>query len=218
MQQELQLRGEGNRVVTLFGRVFERSWSEIAATPYAHSAESWYLADAVPPRAALFVVGDMEHWYASAADDAAHAAWFAATDPGRETAICLKHPGGQELPSTMPGVDDGGDLPCRAIDGISEVRTTTYGTHGATTRLEISPSSREPIPGTIWLPGWAWDPRRQMWDSRRPGYVWTGEVTGITRYLTHHDLFVAPTSPPEGIDSGQRWLIPTLRAAGCGGG
>lgn len=195
----MELPGENNLVVFGFGHLVERSWADIGATPYAMDEVTPYPAEAALPRAALFVVGDREHWYVSAESQAAQVAWLAATEPDRETALCLLYDGMSRQDTTIPTAYDSTDLPVAAIDGIGEVRTTTYGTHGAVTRLETWRATREPRPGTVWLPRWTWDPH-PLSDT---------QVSGVVPYLSHHKLF-ENSSLPVGIGPGQRWLCPQV--------
>jgi len=201
MQQDEQLAGADNRVFSVWAGPASWTWRERGTAPYAKGVVP-YPEDAVLPRAAIFVVGNREYWYDSAASQAAHAAWLAATDPGRETAVCLSLAGSSEARSAtaMGVVNEGADLPLGSMDGIGEVRTTTYGTHAAITTLEIASADREPVPGTIWLSGGG------RWERPQPPS--SGPALGKIPYLMHHELFTAPSPAPAGIQPGLRWLCP----------
>ncbi len=198
MEQRTQLAGEDNLVISVWGRPIAKTWRDRGTTAYAQGDVIPYPDGAQIPRAALFAVGDREHWYDSAVEQAAHAAWLAATDADRETAISLRVGAPAHAAHAMETLDEDTGLPVGPMEGIGAVHTTTYGTHGAITELEISPASREPFPGRVWLPGIG------RWERSRPSG--TGGETRKTCYLTHHELFIEPTSVLAGVGTGQRWL------------
>lgn len=198
MQLARDLPGRDNQVVTAWAGIIESSWLSHGVRAYAESDVVPYPHDAELPAAALFIVGDSEHWYASAAGQAAQAVWLAATDPQRETAVCLSLCGRWAPPNGIPSNLDNMDLPVAVMRGVGEVRTTTYGTHGAVTSLEVTPATRPSRPGTIWLPSWVWDPHPL---TGRP-------VSEAAAYLTHDQLFAWPVPAPSGVGPGQRWLCP----------
>lgn len=127
-------KGAENRVFIHWVDPFHSyTWRELGSRPYAKFEVLNEDLEIPLPRAVTFVVGGDQHGYASMSEVAVQAAWRAATEPDRETQI---------VPVDAEGP---------AVPGLGTVRTVVYGTHGAITRLRVTPQSCVPEAGRVWL-------------------------------------------------------------------